>query len=172
MAFEFLRELLEAIPGQALPMQSMRPQQPALKQPAPAQTAQTAQTAPTPKQLASSAEFTQLAKVAPDFANKLVAAWNGDAQEYQRSKGTAVGGQLLFPAMLTSIQKYVPTLKMTPQAQQVINNLVKLQSTTLKSQYYPNFQDTSVWSHEPHASESVTAKYAELVEEYNELTQE
>ena len=137
MAFEFLKELLEA--GNEHP-------------------------------LLNNPEFISLQKAAPDFANKLATAWNGDAREYNRTHGK--NAEMLFPMMLDNITKYVPNVKVTFQVQKLITDLKRLQTSAFPPVPASARIDTGVWQHEPWARESVDTEYAALREEYEELSEE
>jgi hypothetical protein len=152
MAFEFLKELLE------------------MQQPAPAQAQQQAAAPANTHPLTANPGFNALAKVVPNFAQKLMDAWNGDARDYQRTHGQK--GEMLFPLMLKNIAKYVPKLPMTPQVQQLITTLTQMHAKQFAAQ---RNVDTSVWQHEPWAKESLESdldRYTQLREEFEELTRE
>lgn len=137
MAFEFLKELLEA--GQT-------------------------------HALINNPEFNALAKAAPQFADKLITAWNGDDREYVRTHGKSV--ELLFPKMLGKITKYVPELPMTPQLQKAVGDLIRLHAASFPPVPQDRRIDTSVWQNERWAKESIEfdlGEYEVLREEYEAL---
>jgi hypothetical protein len=95
-------------------------------------------------------EFKAIQQTAPDFAKKLVLAWEGDAREYDRNGGK--GFDPLFPKMLEpkSIAKFAPGLK----ADQAISLLKQLFNYSFSTKQTTARSDNSVWAQERWAKES------------------
>lgn len=120
-------------------------------------------------------EYQQLRQLAGDaVARDVLAAWNGDQRDYQRSGGNnfeALVPKLLSPNALT--RKY--GIRVTPELQQVLSQIVQLSHhsmpppnklrSTVNSKYA-----NDIWGHERFARESLLANSESAL--YESLKQE
>jgi hypothetical protein len=99
-------------------------------------------------------EFKAIQHEAPDFAKKLVLAWEGDARDYERSQGK--GFDPLFPKMLDpkSVAKFAPGLKVDGALEKGLGLLKQLHGMSFPTKPAAARTDNSVWSHERWARES------------------
>jgi len=149
MAFELMKVLLET---PTLAEQGMELQQPKREQ------------------LLNDPTFQKIAKVAPEFAKKLVFAWDGDMHAWAQSRGKTqdyLFGPTATPQMLQKVQ---PGVNPTPAWEQAFQQLQKLHQ-----QAFPQLsgrEDTSQWGQERWQKESAefdALEYEILREELIEL---
>jgi hypothetical protein len=100
------------------------------------------------KHLLERDEYKAIKQVAPDFAKKLLTAWEGDARDYNKLKD-AKGFDPLFPKMTTAnaVSKFAPDLK-DPKLLKGLEMLGRFHSNCFPTKAVAANNDKSVWSHE------------------------
>ena len=118
------------------------------------------------KHLTDRDEFKLIQRDAPDFAKKLVVAWEGDARDFSRSPDKF---DPLFPKMLDekAIKKFAPSLHLSSQQ---IGMLNRLHSMSFPAKLNVK-NDKSPWGGERWVREAED-EYEALREELNRIIQE
>lgn len=98
------------------------------------------------KHLLERDEYKAIKQAAPDFAKKLLIAWEGDAREF-KSKGKNF--EALFPKMTTAnaVSKFAPDLK-DAKLLKGLEMLGRFHSFCFPTSDMAVNKDKSVWSHE------------------------
>lgn len=107
-------------------------------------------------------EFEALTKLDPQFAKKLLVAWEGDARDYEKNdKIDSLFLKMIHPDALKKLSK----LRLDDLTHEIVKKLEMLHRRAMPHDTYkPKFVDKSVWSHE-----RVMKDHQELRDEVNKL---
>ena len=107
-------------------------------------------------------EFDSLTKLDPNFAKKLLVAWEGDARDYEKNpKIDSLFLKMIQPDAIKKMSK----LRLDDMTHEIVQKLEMLHRKAMPhDSYKPKFVDKSVWSHE-----KVMKEYAELRAEVNKI---
>ena len=100
-------------------------------------------------------EFESITKLDPNFAKKLLVAWEGDARDYEKNKKI---DSLFMKMIQPDAIKKMSKLRLDDLTHEIVDKLALLHKKAMPNDVYkPKFVDKSVWSHE-----RLMKEYAEL----------